>query len=345
MSAKFKPVFNPNRTELHKVLPLDTPYCIGIGSSHVCNINCKYCIHSHSPEILKKKGFDCANMPWDIFLKVIEQIKEFPHKIKSISVAGQGEPLCNPRQAKMIKALKEADIAEDVSFITNGLLLTKETSCEIIEAGTDRIFISLQGLSAEKYQDICGVDIDFQQFYENLKFFYEQSGGGCQVNIKIADIALEEGENKSFVKMFSDICDTIHIETIKPLYGDVDYTGMIDLPEDKLTVSRFGRKHMKQKACYLSFYNLCIDPKGDIKPCGAAYNPCVELGNISGTTLLDAWNRKERILFLMKMLEGKRFENPVCKVCGYPDDVPLPGDEIDPWADELLVRYRKLLET
>ena len=51
---------------------------------------------------------------------------EPPHEIKSISVAGQGEPLCNPRLADMIKVLKEADVAEDVSFITNGLLFTKK---------------------------------------------------------------------------------------------------------------------------------------------------------------------------------------------------------------------------
>ena len=343
MKAQFQPLFNPERVNLHEVLPLDTPYAVTICPSQVCNIKCKYCIHSLTREELEEKGFYYAHMKWEVFEKSIEQLKEFPQKIKSISLTGQGESLANPRFADMVKLTKEADVSEEVPFITNGILLTKKKSEEIIDAGLDRIFISLQGLTAEKYKEVCGVKINFDKYVENLTYFYEYSRGKCQVNIKIADIALEDGEKEKFFEIFGNICDSIHIETIKPLYADVDYTNILGDNESNMTTSRFGRPHLKQKACYLSFYMLRVAPDGDIRPCGAPFNPCKGLGNVLTTTLLEAWNSQTHTKFLINMLHGNRFHNSACKDCDYPNDVPYEGDEIDPHTQKLLKRYKELL--
>ena len=275
--------------------------------------------------------------------KTVEQLKQFPRKVKSISLSGQGESLANPRFSEMVRIVKDEKVSEEVSFITNGILLTKKKSEEIIDAGLDRIFISLQGLTAEKYKEVCGVKINFDKYVENLTYFYEYSRGKCQVNIKIADIALEDGEKEKFFEIFGNICDSIHIETIKPLYADVDYTNILGDNESNMTTSRFGRPHLKQKACYLSFYMLSIAPDGDIRPCGAPFNPCKELGNVQTTTLLQAWNSQDHNRFLIGMLEGKRFENSACKDCDYPNDVPYEGDEIDPHVEKLLEKYKELL--
>ena len=341
MKAKFEPVFNHKRQPLHEVLPLDTPMAFGISPSQACNIQCEYCLHSLSPEELRKKNFICKNMDWDIFLKIVEQLKAFPQKIKSISVAGQGEPLCNPNMAKMIKMLKEADVAADVSFITNALLFTHKRVEEIIDAGVDRIFVSLQGMSSKKYKEVCGREIDFEAFYDVLKYLYEYSRNKCQINIKIADVALEEGDRERFLARFGDICDKIHIETIKPLYADVDYTNILGKNITDMTTTRFGRMHKKQKACYLSFYMMCVDPLGEIRPCGAPFQGCEGLGNIEETTLVEAWNSDVRREFLLNMLKRNRCQNDVCKDCDYPNDVPSENDEIDPHAEELIQKFTK----
>lgn len=341
MKAKFEPVFNHRRQPLHEILPLDTPMAFGISPSQACNIQCEYCLHSFSPKELKDKNFITKNMDWDTFLKVVEQLKAFPRKIKSISVSGQGEPLCNPNLAKMIKVLKDEDLAEDVSFITNGLLFSTKRVEDIIDAGTDRIFISLQGLSSKKYQDVCGREIDFEAFYDVLEYLYEYSRGKCKINIKIADIALEKGDKENFFDRFGNICDKIHIETIKPLYADVDYSEILGENITDMTTTRFGREHKKQKACYLSFYMMCVDPLGEIKPCGAPFQACKDLGNIDDVTLVEAWNSNVRREFLLDMLKGNRCQNDVCKDCDYPNDVPSENDEIDPYAEELIKKFEK----
>lgn len=340
MKSNFKPVFNEDRHPLHEMLPLDTPLAVAIAPSQMCNINCEYCLHSLSHKELEAKGFKQVNMSWEIFTKTVQQLKAFPRKIKSISVTGQGEPLCNPRFAEMVSTLKSADVAEEVSFITNALLLDQKKSKAIIDAGIDRMFVSLQGITAAKYEEVCGRKINFDTLVENLTYFYEYSRNKCKVNIKIADVALEDGDEERFKGIFGNIADRIHIETIKPLYADVDYTDLLGRNLTEMTTTRFGRQHIKQKACYLSFYMLRVDSVGEIAPCGAPFHP-FNMGNVNETTLLKAWNSEARREFLLSMLKGERFANPVCKDCDYPNDVPTENDEIDPWADELIEKFSK----
>lgn len=338
MKAKFEPVFNTDRKPLHKLIPLNTPMAVSIVSSQACNIRCEYCLHSLSNEELNKRNFVQKNMTWDTFIKAVEMLKDFPERIKSISLSGQGEPLCNPLFPDMVSFVKKAGITDDVSVITNGLLLNRENIVKIIDAGLDRMFISLQGMTEEKYEEVCGKKIDFEEFVSNLTFLYEYSRGKCMINIKIADIALEPGDKEKFFDVFGNICDKIHIETIKPLYADVDYTDMLGKNLTEMTVTRFGRPHKKQSACYLSFYMMSVTPMGEIRPCGAPFQGCKGLGNINSTTLVDAWNSTARKKFLIDMLTKKRFENNVCKDCDYPNDVPSENDEIDPYAEDLIKR-------
>lgn len=344
MKANYRPVFNLNRKILHKLLPLDTPMAFAIVSSQACNIHCTYCLHSLSSRVLRDKGFAQKNMDWDTFTHTVDLLKEFPKKIKSLNMSGQGEPLCNPHFADMVRYLHESDTVEDLNFITNGLLLTHTLSDALIDAGINRIFVSLQGMTGKKYQEICGKEIDFDALVENLRYFYEQKNKSprkedIQLNIKIADVALDTGDREKFLACLGDICDTIHVETIKPLYADVDYSDLLGKNNTDMTTTRFGRLHKKQKACYLAFYDMNVTPDGEIRPCGAPFQGCPGLGNIRNTSLVEAWNSDVRRKFLLSMLQGERYKNPVCCDCDYPNDVPTENDEIDPFVEDLIPKF------
>ena len=110
MKAKFEPVFNHKRQPLHDILPLDTPMSFGVSPSQACNIKCEYCLHSLSNEELNKRNFVQKNMTWDTFIKAVEMLKDFPERIKSISLSGQGEPLCNPLFPDMVSFVKKREL-------------------------------------------------------------------------------------------------------------------------------------------------------------------------------------------------------------------------------------------
>ncbi|MBR3624699.1 MAG: radical SAM protein, partial [Selenomonadaceae bacterium] len=210
---------NEKRAMLKDVVPLDTPYNIGIEVSSLCNAHCVYCAHS-----LKNHGLYEGNMTWELLERIVDDVKEFPEKIKLISTYSFGEPLCNPFLAKMIAYIRDADITERINFTTNGLLMTPNRADDILAAGVETIRISLQGISAEAYQKMCGVKMNFGEFLSNLRYLYENRGN-CKIRMKIADIALKDepdGEKK-FEEMFGGIADSIFVEHILPIYNHVNY--------------------------------------------------------------------------------------------------------------------------
>ncbi|SHK69791.1 Radical SAM superfamily protein [Selenomonas ruminantium] len=122
---------------------------------------------------------------------MIEEIHRFPRKIRLIETYSFGEPLCNPHLEEMIAIIRQEEIAEKINFTTNGLLFTPKRVDALMVAGVDTIRISLQGLSAEMYDEMCGVNVRFEKFLNNLCYLYEHRGK-CKIRMKIADVALKD---------------------------------------------------------------------------------------------------------------------------------------------------------
>ncbi|WDC83283.1 radical SAM protein [Caloramator sp. mosi_1] len=240
MTSEIKPICGVNRVKLADVVPLDTPFTIYLFPTTYCNFKCNYCAHSLGIEKMKEKyGFKPETMSMETYNKIIQQLKEFPNKLKVLSLTGQGEPLINKNLPHMISIAKEAGVAERIEIITNASLLSNSVSNQLIDAGLDVIRISIQGLTSAKYRDICRYNLDFDELVSNIKYFY-QNRKQCKVYVKIMDISLEKGEDKKFYDIFSNISDRMFIEQCKPVYDGVEYGRKISTVTD-----RYGRVHKK----------------------------------------------------------------------------------------------------
>lgn len=330
MSSEIKPIYGTDRTKLSEVIPLSTPFSMFVFPTTYCNFKCMYCGHSLGYGKMKEKyDFEPQNMSMETYRRIIEQVKEFPNRLKMLSLTGQGEPLVNKELPLMVKLAKEANIAERIEFITNASLLTKEMSDALIDAGLDTMRVSLQGLSADKYQEICGVRIDFEQFMENIRYFYKHKKS-TNLFVKIMDVSLEVGEEKKFYKLFGDCTDRMYIEKMLPAYEGVDATKDLSVEYD-----RYGRKNKKRVVCPLPFFMLGIFPNGDVEPCDTIYKPVV-LGNVHQDTLLSMWNGNRLREFWKMQLQGERCANKRCSTCCAPDDVSHPEDVLDDDVEKIL---------
>ncbi len=75
----------------------------------------------------------------------------------------------------------------------------------LIAAGLSRLVVSLQGTTQDKYRDVCGADIDFPSFIDNLRYFFNHKGK-THVYFKIVDCALDGKEDEQrFYDVFGDI--------------------------------------------------------------------------------------------------------------------------------------------
>ncbi len=334
--AEYRQWRNENRTYLKDVIPLDTPYNLKVEVSSLCNARCVYCAHAS-----KDHGVYEGNMTWELFERIIDNSKQFPHKFKVMEMFSFGESMCNPELAKMIRRAKEANVADKINLTTNGLLLTPQKADELVESRIDIIRISLQGLDAEAYRKTCNVKVDFDDFLANLKYLYEQSRGRCSVRMKIADVAIADVPNGKarFEELFGNIADTIFVEKIIPMYADINYD---IINKDIYRNSINGREDIAQSevhtVCNRPFYRLRVAADGKVTAACCDIPNDFYYGNIYEDSLVNIWNGAKRKELLRMQLEGKRFLHPICKNCTIPNDITTEADILDQYARELLDR-------
>lgn len=333
-----EPSYYVNRVVLGEQLPLATPFSVILDLSERCNFRCNYCFRSGEKD--ESWSFAAAGelMSPAVFEKAVRQLKEFPQKLKLVSLSGHGEPLCNPHLVDMVHLLKQLDVAERIDMHTNASLLTEDNASGIGQAGFSRIVVSLQGLNAAAYQRTCGANIDFERFYHHLKLLYETKAKELKIHIKIADAAFGDDavqeSKRHFYELFDGIADSIFVENVVPLWQN------IDLKADK-TVNKYAYECGKVDYCPLVFYKLFVAPDGGIYPC-TSLPPPMSLGSIHDTTLQAAWNSRKRLDFLKEHLCLTRYQQRSCKECFVPfNTVTGSGDILDPYRDRILERLEE----
>ena len=274
MKAKYIPRIDiQNRYELKEKLPLETPYVIYIDPCDTCNFHCKFCPSGNLEVIRKIKGRGHGSMDFELYKRIIDALGEFNDPIKVIRLYKEGEPLLNPRFADMVRYAKASGYCLKVDTTTNASLLTPEKSLEIIDAGLDRLNISVEGVNAEQYMDFSGYKLDFETYVENIAFFYEHRKQ-CELNIKINGDILTPEQEAFFYQKFGDITDGISVEhTIEywPKYNDMK----VDYDEN---VSLLGGKAGEVQVCPYVFYEMCINSDGSYSLCRFDWNHAMIMG-------------------------------------------------------------------
>lgn len=302
-------IYEKDRVILGEKIPLNSPISIFIDISEKCNMKCIYCFRSNTTE--KNESYVWRNdlMKMDIFLSVLNQIQEFKVVPRKISLSGHGEPLMNKNLAEMVKLIKERFPNTVVEIHTNGILFSKKISRNILNSNIDKINISLQGLDSGTYKKISNVNINYDDFVENIEFLYKNRGK-TEINVQILDIALQNDGIEKLYKLFGNITNTISINKEVPIWDNLNN----NMNFNSNTTNKYGEYIPYQKSCSLLFYTIFIAPNGDIFPCT---EPSINfnLGNIKKTTLLKAWNSKEREEFLYKHIFEGRSTIDCCNKC------------------------------
>ena len=131
------------------------------------NFKCRFCPTSDRTYEISWQALTNAHRA---FQKIADDLVEFPEKVEVLRLYKDGEPLINKNLVEMIKYKSGAS---NELTTTNASLLTKDKSLQLVDAGLDRINISIYGVNNEQYKDFSGVKFEFQKVLENVKRFYE----------------------------------------------------------------------------------------------------------------------------------------------------------------------------
>lgn len=322
------------RTRLETVIPLETPFELQLAVASNCNFRCTFCPCSDIKS-LKQANIKRGIMDFDLYKKIIDDLEEFPQKIKVLRLMREGEPLLNKRFADMVRYAKKKQPSVKVDTTTNASLLTPELSDDIIDSGLDKIFISLQGMNAEAYKRLSGVDIDFERFLENVIYFCEHRNN-CKVFIKVPDIGVNEAEKEEFFQLFDKYADEMFVERIFPAWPNFDVSAI----KKNDGIGYYGSPILETpvKICTLLFYNLTVDYKGVVTACSIDWEQKTNFGDVNNQSLYEIWNGKKFYDFRRMHLKGDRRKNVLCGKC---DALEYCGpDIIDDYADMLLEKYK-----
>lgn len=311
MDGKIRPSYDENRTVLKDIIPLAAPFTVFIEPTRMCNFKCFYCLHSTPIPSTNSKNA-VKHMSEKLYEKILNDLMAFERPIKRIVYSGLGEPLMNKNLSTMISVAKNRNIAERLDVLTNASLLSKSTSNELVDAGISRLQVSLQGLNSKQYRDISNVEIDFEQLYENINYFY-QNKKGSTVFVKIIDALLETEDQKSmFYSKFTKCSDQLFIEHLITLQHQMgDHNGLADNTRN-LNNERLELRNV----CPVIFYMLQVDAEGDVFPCPVSGLPkSFRIGNVFEQSLTDIWNGDARKNLLKIHLENRRMKHPVCGNC------------------------------
>lgn len=334
MTAINKNIVCEKRNKLEEVIPLDGPYAVAIDPSNLCNFKCNFCaIQSKDEELPFKKQL----MTLKLFKKIIDDLKVFPQKLKVLRINGQGEPLLNPHICKMIRYAKESNAADFVEMITNGSRLNPQLNQELIESGIDRIRISIEAVTEGGYAEMAGCKISFEDFIANIKDLHDRSGEQCEIYIKTVDAAVDTEEKKAlFYNIFEGICDRIWIDQVVPLWSDFEE---LSKNFDIKHVGMHGQKIQAVNVCPYPFYNLIINPDGEVTSCCADWKRKLVLGNLNEQSFQEIWNGEILRTFWTEMLKGNKNKYEMCAKCVLP--MYDCNDNIDKFAEVILERLEK----
>ncbi len=138
------------------------PYVLTLEPSYACNLSCKMCPrgeHVSADAVMAESVFSRIEpyLPW----------------FKFVHLCGFGEPLMHPDVEQMTKRIYDKGCL--VSFVTNGILLSRERIKRFLEQDTKikEIAISIDASHKEMYESIRGKG-NFEHLIENLRELQRQ---------------------------------------------------------------------------------------------------------------------------------------------------------------------------
>ncbi len=335
MKAQVKPRINQEgRTRLEEVIPLTTPFVLFVDPSSACNFRCKFC-PSGDPALIRETGRWQGAMDMKLYRKIIDDLQDFDEPLKVLRLYKDGEPLLNRNFAEMVRIAKESGVASSVDTTTNGSLLDPERMKPVLDAGIDRINISVDGLSEDQFLEFAGVKIDFDRYVDNIRRIYEMKGS-CELLVKIAGDTLSEDEKTRFFRIFGDYADRIFIENVAPCWPEFDLSARLDVNMDK---GIYDQPVSEVLTCPYIFYSLSVNSDGSVSLCFLDWARKLIVGDVRRESLKDIWNGDTLRQHRLDHLRGNRKSDPVCGACGQLTHC-LP-DNIDPYAEVLLNRIEK----
>lgn len=322
------------RTPLDSVVPLEAPFIVNIDPSGACNFNCVFCPCNTSDYMSVERH---KIMSFDLFKKIVDDMKAFKQKVQVVDLYAFGEPLLNNSICKMIEYLKTADVCKKIRMTTNGSLLNEKLNDGLISSGLDILKISIEGITNNDYKKLCKVDVSIEEIIHSIKDLYSKKMSqniDMLIQIKAVNSALNTiQKQKTYFKIFGSCSDSCIIENVKDIWSEFNVDDRIK----NLNNWEYERITGDGALCSMPLYQMTIHSNGVVSACCVDWKFETEYGNVCEDSVRDIWHSQRLRDFQIFLIENGRKSLNFCKNCTY-----SAGDNIDFVVDEILFRLKTM---
>jgi MoaA/NifB/PqqE/SkfB family radical SAM enzyme len=152
-----------------------------------CNLDCITCFRNAWEQPI-------GRMTEETFERIFAGLKELD-PIPNVYFGGIGEPLFHQKTVEWIRRIKQ-ELGVKVELITNGTILTEKKSRELIDAGLDVLWVSLDGATPDSFADVR-MGAELMAIIDNLKRLFKMRKGGHfpKPEIGVAFVAMKRNIN------------------------------------------------------------------------------------------------------------------------------------------------------
>lgn len=283
----------------------DFPLHLDIETTDLCNLKCPMCSRTIMDD--KKTGEHLTKNKYitkEEYIDIIDQATK--HGVKSIKLQYLGEPLMHPDIIFQVAYAKEKGVI-DVMLNTNAVLLTKEMSRNLLEAGLDKLFISYDAVNPKLYaQQRVGTTMG--KVIDNIYNF-------IQLRDKISP--------RTFIRlsmvMYPDPVWKEQFDAMKVMWhGLVDALGYgIFNERDKFKRVEFEK--VDGFVCEQLFQRMFLKCNGKVTICCTDEHNAFNIGDWRKEKLYDLWNSQKYKGIRNDHINNSYDKHPTCKKCFLPD--------------------------
>lgn len=243
----------------------DFPVHLDIEATNRCNLKCTFC---DKLPIIPADAF--GNIDFNLYKKIIDEGKD--HGLRSVKLSYRGEPLMHPKIVDMVAYAKDNGVL-DIYFNTNAMLLNETKAAGLVDAGLDRISISVEGTDPVPFERER-VGASFSKIVENIDrlIAIREKKNARYPRIRVQTVALPGIDLEEYKTFWSEHSD----ETAAIDYKDVEdrRTGLVDAGW----------------ACPQLWQRMTIEWSGEIMPCNNDDFRKLSPGNVKTMSVRECWN-------------------------------------------------------
>jgi hypothetical protein len=276
-----------------KIAAATKPDCVRVENTAFCNAECRFCPHA---DMRRAKGL----MEDSLYEKIIREMKDAG--IAHLSLHGFGEPFLDKKLSARVALAKGAGIAL-VTTNSNGSLADEERARELVSAGLDEIYISLDAATAETLS-VVRPKLDFARIEANIRGLCRlRKKNGCpKVYLSFVECPENSGEIRAYLKKWGGVVDGISVSTLH------NWGGNKGVAEKGNTL---------RDPCRLLWSDLNVLWDGRVSICCNDHEGAEIVGDLNRNTLMEVWNG-ERLKRVREIHAGRCFDEiGVCAECSY----------------------------